>query len=486
MAGSTLPVSITSSTDPADAGVPFVLTANVPGPVGGYFYNWTDSRGGSNAAPTWTLDLGTSGNLTVTLVVLDPAGDRGTATSSISVVAAPTVTVSSPLTQVEVDIPIPFTIDVTGGVPPLTASWVSSDGGSNGSLGGPTDGNYSAEVEFTSPGPAWVLVRVIDVLGASSSTAELLTEVVPGGSVGLDTRESVAEVGWPTQALVDVENGAPPFRWSLSSSVPLAGGPNPFGVFPSDGLYGWNLTFASVGTANLSLTLVDALGAVTLAALALMVEPALSVNVTLPDERSAAPFEIDADVSGGVPPYAYQIELSDGQEANGTLVAPGMIAAAFDGPPSGNYSLEVRVTDQLGQSWGSTQDLRFAGNPSPASPPTEIGVSNEGATIALIGVTLIAGLYLYRRFGRPVPPVPSREPLALAAVRRLMKQSQVIDHDTLVLLGEEGGESAEAVETALRALIRAGEVTTEPGPTNDEVLRWRASSEADDRSGAAL
>ena len=46
-----------------------------------------------------------------------------------------------------------------------------------------------------------------------------------------------------------------------------------------------------------------------------------------------------------------------------------------------------------------------------------------------------------------------------------MERSQILDRETLPgLLGEEAGEATDAVEAALRTLIRTGEVTTQPGP----------------------
>jgi hypothetical protein len=476
----TIPVSIISSADPADENIPFELTANVPGPIGDYFYNWTDTQGGSDSAPAWEVDINTPGKLTVTLVVTDPAGDRGTAALTVTVVSAPALTLSSPLAQVDAGVPASFFINVAGGVPPLTASWVSSIGGSNGSAGWPSDGNYSEEVTFSDPGPAWILVRVVDVLGDSSSTSELLTEVVPEGSLTLLTNGSVGEVGWPFGAVVAVENGAPPFRWSLSSSLPLTGGVDvPFGTFPADGTYAWSLPFASAGTAYLNLTIEDVLGAVDTVSTVATIEPALMVNLTPAEAGSSSLLSVSAAVSGGLPPYSYQFQLSDGERLNGSLVAPGPVTASFDPSSPGNYSVEFRVTDELGQYRVSTEDLRIGGAPPSTAPGTASESSLGVGFLALAVGVILVGFYIYRRVRKVSRSPPSVELTAIPVVRRLMEESQVIDRETLLLLGEEAGESTDAIQAALGRLIRTGDVTTEPGPGSDEVLRWTGASPAE-------
>ena len=471
----TIPVSITSSADPADAGLPFELVAIVPGSVGQYFFNWTDSQGGSSSAPTWEVDIDVPGNLTVTLAVWDPAGDRGAASLTIPIHPALSLTVGSPLSQVDAGVPVPFFIDVMGGVPPITASWVSSDGGSNGSAGWPADGNYSEEADFSPVGPAWILVRAVDALGDPTSTAELVAEVVPPGAAAFATNGTFGEVGWPLGVVAVVEDGAPPFHWSLASSLPLADGAGPFGAFPSDGRYGWSLRFATPGTAFLNLTLVDGLGAVSTSATVVTVEPPLSVNVTSPGLIPSTPFDITANVAGGLPPYVYQFRLSDGEGFNGTLVSPGAVATVFDPPSVGNYTVDIRVVDELGQTWFSSELLRTSG----AVSPTSFSPGGDATTVAGVLTLTVAGalaaLYLYHRFRkRLAAPRPVAES-ALRSVRQLMERSQIIDRETLVLLGEEAGDSADAVQTALQTLIRTGEVTSEPGPGDDEVLRWKAT-----------
>jgi hypothetical protein len=466
-------VSIASSANPVDVALPFDLSSDVVSPDSAIFYNWTDSLGGSNHDSTWELDVDVPGNLTIVLDVTTGAGYVGAATLTLEVLPAPAVSVSSPLAYVDVGVPAPLFIHVTGGVPPLAAVWTPYGGSASGATSWPLDGNYSEEVNFSYPGPGWVLVHVVDALGDVASDDQLVTEVEPPGSLGLASNGSVGEVGWPLGIVVVAEGGAPPFHWVLSSSLPFSGGEGSVGVFPSDGTYRWNLSFAFSGDALLNLTTMDAVGNLAVASALVMVEPPLSVYLTGPSLEESPSFDVVANVTGGLAPYHYELWLSDGERLNGSLASAGSISTAFDPGRSGNYTVVVRVTDALGQTSVSTATLRVNTSVTRGADPPASDLSTYvgGAILCVIG--LLGGLYLYHRFRRR-PGVPSTpENSALPAVRQLMQQSQIIDRDTLLLLCEEAGESSEAAQAAVKTLVRTGEVTSEPGPAHDEVLRWK-------------
>jgi hypothetical protein len=468
-----LQVSIASSANPVDASLPFEITSEVVSPVSEVFYNWTDSLGGSNHDPTWELDVDVPGNLTVVLEVTSGTGYEGVATLTLQVLPSPSVTVSSPLAYVDAGVPAPLLIDVTGGVPPLAVVWTPWGGGSSGAASWPIDGNYSEEVNFSYPGPGWVLVRAVDALGDVTTADQLVAEVEPVGSLEVASNGSVGEVGWPLGIAISAEGGAPPFHWFLSSSLPFTGGQGSAGVFASDGTYRWNLSFAFPGVALLNLTTIDAVGNLAVAFALVTVEPPLSVDLIGPGQEDDTPFDVVANVSGGLAPYHYEIQLSDGERINGTLDSAESFSTAFNPTRDGNYSVEVRVTDALGQTSVSTATLRLNTSAVPVADPPASDLTTYAGGAILAGIGLLAGLYVYHRFRRTRGMSPAPENSALPAVRQLMQQSQIIDRDTLLLLCEEAGESSEAAQAALKTLVRTGEVTTEPGPAHDEVLRWK-------------
>lgn len=470
-----IPVRIVPSADPVDAAMPFQLTAWTSSAEPVTSYNWTNDLGGSTDTAVWDLDVDVPGNLTVTVKVSNAAGDQGAATLTLPVRPALSVTVSSPLAQVDAGLPAPFFIAVAGGVPPLTVNWTPASGGTPGSATWPVDGNYSEELNFTRPGPGWILVHATDALAQSTNVDDLLTEVVNPGSLVLTTNGTVGEVGWRIGIAVAVNQGAPPFRWSLSSSLPLSSSANPAGFFPTDGMYRWNVSFAFPGVALLNLTAVDAIGAPLAASAAVVVEPPLTIQIIPPGVEPSSPFQVSTNITGGLPPYAYQFRLSDGESSNGILASPGSALAEFNPPPNAGYSLEVRVTDTLGQSSNSTEFLRVNGLTPAVSDPPSIVWASYGSTGGLVVVGLVLSFYAYRRLRRRPEPPAASERSALPTVRQLMRQSQIIDRETLLLLCEEAGETPEAAQAALQVLIRTEEVSTEPGPANDEVLRWRGS-----------
>ena len=468
----TIPVRIVSSADPADVALPFRLTVwtSTEEPVTDY--NWTDSLGATADTPEWDLDVDVPGNLTVTLEVTDGAGDHGNASVTIPVHPALSVTLSCPLEQVDSGIPAPFFIRLAGGVPPLDVNWTPSTGGPPGNASWPVDGNYSEQVTFNRTGPGWISVDAVDSLGQSTEVDDLLTEVAGPGSLELTTNGTVGEVGWRVGIAAAIQQGAPPFQWTLTSSLPLSSGETSEGRFPMDGMYRWNVSFAFPGVALLNLTAVDASGVPLAASAAVVVEPPLSVQVMGPSVEPAIPFTVSANITGGLPPYSYQFQLSDGESTNGTLTSTGPALAEFDPLPEAGYSLQVRVTDALEQSSFSTLFLRVAEPTRSTTDPDDAGWATYGGVGVLVVLGVLVALYGYRRFhapsGRTMPPERS----AVPTVRQLMKQSQIIDRDTLLLLCEEAGETPEASRAALQFLIRTAEVHSEPGPGSEDVLRW--------------
>jgi hypothetical protein len=473
----TFPVSIVASANPADAGLPFELVATVVAPNPLLVYNWTNSLGESSSGSSWELTDDVPGNLSITLEVTDLLGGNGAATLTVALQPPPSLNLSSPLAQVDAGVPAPFFIHIRGGVPPFTVNWTPTAGGPSGNASWPLDGNYSEEVNFSVPGPGWVAARAVDSLGDPASTGQVITEVEPRGSISFAANGSVTEVGRPLTIAAAVEEGAPPFHWSLYSSLPLSD-TSTFGLFPTDGTFQWNVSFAFPGVAFLNLTAIDATGAFLVATTAVLVEPSLSVELTSPNVQPISPFEVDANLSGGLAPYSYAFQLSDGEEYTATLASPGPVSATFDPTPGGNYSLVIRITDALGQTRSAAELVRVVGARLPAPDPpasnrtTGTDTPLDTGILILIVIVLVTGVYAFYRYRRVPRPRALPENSALTSVRQLMQQSQIIDRETLLLLCEEAGESAEAAQAAVQTLIRTGEVRTEPGPANDEVLRW--------------
>jgi hypothetical protein len=466
-------VTIFSSADPVEATLPFELWASVQFSSEPFLYRWTDSQGGSSNDATWVLDVGQPGNLTVSLVVSSPSG--GVAESTMTVLVEPPLglALDDPGGRAETGVPTQFSVQISGGVPPISVNWSPEGGGLGGTVSGLGDGNYSEQTTFSAPGLGRVLATAVDALGHSVVDEDYVADVEPRGSISFLTNGSIAEVGSPLGIAVDLFGGWPPYLWSLGSSVALTDGNLSFGVFNSTGPYRWNVSFAYAGTAVLNLTTLDALGVQASELVKLLVEPPVTVETTALTNESKRPFEVSASVSGGVPPFLYTFRLSDGELAQGVTASDGSISAAFDPGQDGNFTVEVSVTDALGRSSESTEIVLVDGPVTAPPGVTVSGASLYGGIAVLVVLVGIAALYAHRRFRKSADAPSSGPTSALLAIRRLMEQSQIIDRDTLLLLCEEEGESSDAARAALQVLLRTGEVTSEPGPADDVVLRWK-------------
>lgn len=468
-------VSIWSSADPVEVGIDFELKVVTAPTDQSLLYNWSDSLGGTSAASTWQLAVNVPGNLTVQVVVSDLLGVVGQANLTIGVRPHLSVGVGSAFPQVDAGVATSFFINVSGGVGPYLSEWLPADGGPNGSAQWLTEGKYFEPVTFWTPGPGWVVVRVADTLGGFESLDQQVAEVVPPGTFEIATNGSVAEAGWPLGVAAAVEAGTPPFQWTLTSSVPFAGGSESFGEFAADGMYRWNVSFAWAGTAILNLTVVDATGALQAVSTTVSVEPPLAVVLPSPGLGSADSLTASVNVSGGLAPYTCVFHLSDGEQSVVPIAGAGSASTGFSPGAPGTYTVEIQVMDALGRSTESTESVRIAGATGPVAGAVASGTPIAAVVGGVAALLLLGGAVLWFRSRSRGRPPSADEASALPAVRQLMRQSQIIDRETLLSLGEEAGESPEAVQAAIDTLIRTGEVRTETGPTHEEVLHWRTA-----------
>lgn len=475
-ASGTLVVGIHTSANPADAGHSFEVSAivQVPSQVP-YVFRWTDSEGATGSGPAWSVVPQLPGLLGVTVEAETAVGAVGTATESIRVVPPPSVSVTFPFDQVELDVPVPFHLTVQGGVAPFVGGWSVSGDGEAGSFTGYQDGQYSGGLEFQSEGPASIAVWVSDALGVNATAIGANFTVVPGGMVQMLPAASVGEVGAPTLLNVLVAYGAPPFRWTLSSTLPLLPGTGSFGTLPTDGIYAHNLTFLQSGPVTLNLSLLDALGVVDNTSTTLTIVPALGVNVTDGGALSGGGLGVRIGVFGGLPPYTYRATLSDGEATNGSLSTPGYLVEVFDPSQPGLYLENIEVADALGVTFTLSREVLVEPTPDP-DPPSVLSATTAalGALTSLLAIGVGLVVLRWRRHDR-APVDPARGHSGLPTVRSILERERVIDRETLVLLGEEAGESAESVSKALAVLLRAGSVVSEAGPGSDEILRWQGS-----------
>ncbi len=477
--------SIVSSADPVDAGLPFTVSARLWGGVGPYNDTWSDSDGETGWGSSWRIDALSPGNLTVYLRITDGDGLLATANRVLSVLRYPAVNLTTASTRGDVGLPLSVAITISGGLPPYTVNWSTpgTPAGANSTWGAP--GTRSETVVYPRFGPAWFSVGVADALGAVVNRSAVVAEIVPGPSLTVSVTPPVTEVGSPVELRAIAQNGAIPLVWTVASSLPTLNATQGSGLLLADGEIWWNATFAVPGSALLNLTTFDAVGAMAIANASVDVLPPVGVNLTVP---ATAPgvgvtFAVRADIRGGAPPYAYRLELSDGELTSGNLSGPGLVPWWLAASQPGVYTLSVRITDGLGRTVTAESTVRIGGAvPTPAGPPSLLSI---GVGVAVLGGLLAAGVlyFLRRRTGARRRPDRGEGSNAFPVLRRLAQDSELLDRETLLLLAEEEGFSPGQATEALSRLVRAGYVTIESGPGDEPTVRWIGSPDRSEPEG---
>lgn len=485
LASARLAAGISPVAPTTDPGVSPELKASISGGTAPYLEQWTSNNGGVGMGPDFVVPPWNSGTVNVSLVVFDAAGSVATATAQVVVEPSPAVVVVPTNASSDVGRPMPAEFNVTGGVGPFTLDWQVVPGGPNGSAVVSRDGTFVEPVVPASTGPVWVQVSVTDALGIAASAAGPVGAALLPPTVTIAPSAPVTEVGRPFAVSASVVGGSPPVVWSLASSIPTANPSGSDGPVGPGGSVSWTGSFVAPGNTSVSLYVVDASGASSVASATVRVLPALSAHAAAlgTDPRVGTALPVGVEISGGEPPYAYLLELSDGERLSGTASVPGALLLNASPSVPGYLTVSLNVSDALGASSEAQTTAVIAAaalqGPSPAPPTSAPAVAGAAAEVTLgagaVGL-LVAFPVLRRRLrgGRRASP---GDPAALGWVRRKLRGGDGLDRGMLDLLAVEEGVDAAAVERAVAAWERAGRVRSTPGDDGEVRLTW------DDPSG---
>ncbi|MCI4323009.1 MAG: hypothetical protein L3K03_03155 [Thermoplasmata archaeon] len=496
---SNLSAAIRLSSGSLDSGVPFTATVDEAGGVAPYTVAWTDSQGDTSAANPWSLELDTPGLAMLNVSVTDALG-RVTEANRTIVVSAP-LNLSATVASAGEDIgsSFPVVVHVAGGTAPYTVTGTILPSGSTFTVFVTTPGNWTEPVVSQTPGFAWLHLAVTDTLGENATRTVPLLAIAPPPAVAVNVSPTDADSGARVALLGVSTGGTPPLTWSIATSgdVPAATGMN--GTLGSDGLLSWSAPLTGTGTALLLLRIVDGAGVSYVRNFSIDLAPPLQVEASVPSDAptSNLSLPITVNVVGGEPPYAYAIQMSDGEGTSGTLSVPGRLT--WDALPTtvGALAVRVNVTDSLGAFNATSLAVLLRADPVAIVPPTlpvppsdptpSSPVSNgsgvagwavgAGAVLALLGLAG-GGWYWWRR--RPTssnPPGGGRsgtDPNALLVVRRILREGEGLDASTVQLLAEEEGIDREEVTRALGQWRSAGRVRTEEDGEGSERFSWAA------------
>ncbi|HEV2450044.1 MAG TPA: hypothetical protein VGU43_06525, partial [Thermoplasmata archaeon] len=265
-------------------------------------------------------------------------------------------------------------------------------------------------------------------------------------------------------------------------------GPSPrFGHLAGDGSFSWNGTPSAAGSGELLLSVVDASGAEVGENLSVRALPALSASllVEAASPASGAPLPIGFSITGGAAPYRYSFQLSDGLSYSGNLSLAGPGSWTAPAPPTGFLLVRFTVSDALGFRNQSALTVAIGPGSAPGgSSPASSGHNSSGSGsvgpaawagwLFLPAAALFGGLWFLRSRRPSRPAAPASEPTgALPTVRRLLREMDGLDRESLELLAEEEGIDPESSRRALDRWIALGRVESLEDAEEPAVYRWR-------------
>lgn len=468
-----------------EAGAPFTVQSIAEGGYPPYTYLWTDSSGDAATGPAWTLTSSSAGPLGVELAVTDRLGEVTEVGRQFEVSAPVLAQVAGE--SGDVGRPLLFRLALSGGVPPFSVAGTSVPSGSSFAFTAYSDGNYSGAVVPASATSLWLEVEVTDALGLGWSETVPLAVVHAAPVLLANLSPNPAEAGAALEVVGLASGGTPPFNWTIASTVALTGASPRFGRLAGDGSFFWNGSAPAAGSGELLLSLVDASGAEVGENLSLRALPALAASLLLEAAAPSAgvPLPFGFSIAGGAAPYRYSFQLSDGLSYSGNLSLAGPGSWTAPAAPTGFLLVRFTVVDALGFLNQSALTVAIGpGPPSPGSSPGSPGPNASGSGsvgaaawagwLFLPAAALFGGLWFLRSRRPARSAAPATEPTgALPTVRRLLREMDGLDSESLELLAEEEGIDPESSRRALERWIALGRVESLEDPEEPAVYRWK-------------
>lgn len=340
---------------PTDLGVPVTFVDPYANTSSGYAQAWTFGDGNTSDLSTAIHAYSRVGSYVVSLSASDGSGRFNNSTLTLVVLPRPAITLSTGHVPTDAGLPLAISSAVVGGAPPLRFRWDFGDG--NASV------FENASHAYASPGSYLVTVSVSDSAGVNA-TANATVVVNPAPSVTISLNWPILDIGQSLSISAMHRGGTGAVRFTYAGA--------PLGCLPGN-VTTYTCNPASVGTYLVSVTAIDALGAVARASAPLLtVYPSLTATVTA-DRRAidiGQEVNISTSVSGGAPgPYTVSLSgLPPG-------CAPPVDSTSWRCLPSavGSYNLSVVVNDTSASPWTSAPFVLTV-NPNPillfsASPP---------------------------------------------------------------------------------------------------------------------
>ena len=493
---STFEVAIRPGASAAEDGLPFNLSAEVLGGVPPYSYKWELTTRYIYFGPTIRPTFSGVTSVYVFLYAQDSTGDRVGALELLNVVAPVRFSASFPVDPADANIAVPLEYDIRDGVGPY---WVRLD--FPGYLGVdrfavPSNGSLYANLLFTIPGQISGLVQLTDSNGVSINLTVGLQAIEPSVKASISAAVSESPTGAQLSAVLNVIAGVPPFAWDLDSTSVSQTSDQTAAYLPLAGSLGWSGIFALEGNLTLFFRVIDSLGAESSVSWIGVAIPPLTLDLSLRINNSAANRSVAAvgTIDGGLPPYEFWFDGSDGAAQAGNLSTPGNVTWTPTAASGGVYTVRFRCADALGDSatisssgWveplpptaqnNSPNLAPNAGLPIVLAMPWTLLVATS---IVLFGAFIAATFFVLRRrrARRRTAPTGIAED-AEQLVARLLDESDGLDVETLEYLAAEEGVVPDLARAAVARGLRERRWRSETAADGTEFLRLNSGTSTD-------
>ncbi|MDQ2774582.1 MAG: putative Ig domain-containing protein, partial [Acidobacteriota bacterium] len=350
-------------------------------------YSFTFTGSGGSGSYTWSLPSGSSlpagltlnpggtlggtptaaGTTSFSVQIADGTGHTATKAFQLQIVAAPSITTTSPLTSGTVNTGYgPLTLAESGGTAPF--QWTSSalPAGLSLSSSGVLSGTP------TSAGTTGFTVILTDAAGAAVSASLSLT-IYSQLTLVSTSPLSAGTVNSPYSFTFKASGGSGSYTWSLAS------GSLPVGLSLNSGSGSLAGTPSAVGTSSFGVTVRDSTGATATGSFVLTVNNGLAISSASPITAAevSRPYSFTFSGTGGSGSYTWSLP-SGSSLPSGLTLSPG---GTLGGTPtaSGTASFSVQIADGTGNTATKAFQLQIVAAPSiTTTSPLPAGTVNRG------------------------------------------------------------------------------------------------------------
>ncbi|MDE1865859.1 MAG: hypothetical protein KGH94_04455 [Candidatus Micrarchaeota archaeon] len=384
-----LGISITPSTATIDQGQTIDYTNITTGGTGGNVYSYTENAPECAAQTDNAFTFNILGVCMVTIHVTDISGEQANATSTVTVVLPPQITLAPSTNVIDAGQIVNFTNVTTGGTPPYVtyAYTVSSQAGV---------GISDNSIAFANAGNYIVTENVVDSVGGMATSNPVLIHVNPPLVVAspLVSNIIVDQGEWET-INSSANGGTEPYSFVFTVTNSLNG--NVVYTYSTNGVSAGQIVAFSyntmnvpnlndeLGNLNINVQVTDTLNTMVTATNVAGIHAHLHSNVTSSNSTPdiSQPISLTANIGGGWAPYTYELTVVN---ASGNVIGTGTIVSndvsvTFPYTPGANAvgtdEVHVFVTDSASTPTNETLNTSITVSSSVYNPTSNNNSGNN-------------------------------------------------------------------------------------------------------------